>query len=416
MSVMSKGPDLFTRASTKKLDKPTSPFASLLKDQVQQNTTERQNKELKNEKQQVFKAFTGEAQQEQSVEELRETIQELVDAPELSMELTEEMLLSEELSWLEMLPSDLLQKITSLFESGISLKQLLSDEGNDIQLENLLAGIIFVQQQTGNEQLQDKLKESLGTLFQKLNAQLHNLTKEDPSFAKQGLTTELHQFLSNVHAKLTGKNPIATAENEKLDYLRHLYVRTMKKDESVLSQSTQDSNSKVSFMGVETQNINRTQQFALFIEQSGSKTVNQEQFIKEFQSLLAKSNLQNANGGMRLLIKLYPEHLGQLRVELLQQNGLLTARMVSTTAAAKEMLESQLQGLKNAFAAQNIQVDKLEIINSQLLQEEFNRSLDRDGSQQQQQTRKQSQEEVEDHQDKNSFGATLLEELMNIEV
>lgn len=422
--MIARGPEISTKVSQKKSEPTKSPFASMLKSEIQQKPTEQKKQEqsVKTESQQVFGTFSGDTEQEKSVNQLIEAVQAIIESTELPTELTEEMLTNGDISWLHMLPTDLVEKIQSLFESGTSLQQLLGSEDSQFPVENLLAGLIYIQQASNQEQLQAPSKDVLATFFQQLNGQLQKLTQDEQMstqlFTKQsGLTNELQQFLSSIHAKLTGKNSIATDENQKLDYLRLLYQRTVKTDEAGKNNSLQDSNSKVNFVGVETQtNLNRTQQFSLFVEQSSSKTVNQEQFIKEFQSILAKSNLLNANGGMKLLIKLYPEHLGQLRVELLQQNGVLTARMVASTAAAKDMLESQLQGLKNAFAGQNIQVEKVEIINSQALQDEFNRSLDRDGNQQEKQSPKGNQDKVEEQQNENTFGATLLEELMNTEV
>ncbi|WP_456275495.1 flagellar hook-length control protein FliK [Bacillus sp. AK128] len=427
LNVMSRGPELAaTKVSQKKQDKPSSPFASMLNKEVQHQPHDSSKKQVevsKLEDQQTFAPFTGELDSaEVSIEDLEKSIGLLMESTEIPTELTEEMLTSEDLSWLQMLPPDLVQKIQELFESGTSLEQLFNgEESASLQVEQLFAGLIFVQKSV-SEQLDLPTKDVFATILQQINSLLHKVTQDEQVskqiFNNQGnLKEELQQFLSSIHTKLTGKNPLATDENHKMDYLRLLYQRTIKSDELVKNNSQQDSNNKVAFVGVESQtNLNRAGQFALFVDQTGNKAANQEQFIKEFQSILAKSNLQNATGGMKLLIKLYPEHLGQLRVELLQQNGVLTARMVATTAAAKEMLESQLQGLKNAFAAQNVQVEKLEIVNSQSLQQEFDRSLNKDGNQEGRQSSNDKDDKKDEQHKDVTFEAALNEELMNIEV
>ena len=63
-----------------------------------------------------------------------------------------------------------------------------------------------------------------------------------------------------------------------------------------------------------------------------------EALIKEMQTIFKRSNFGQTGGTNRLLIKLYPEHLGQVRIELLQINGIMTARILASTALGKEML------------------------------------------------------------------------------
>ena len=79
-----------------------------------------------------------------------------------------------------------------------------------------------------------------------------------------------------------------------------------------------------------------------------------EALIKEMQTIFKRSNFGQTGGTNRLLIKLYPEHLGQVRIELLQVNGIMTARILASTALGKEMLDSQLHQLRSAFLQQNL--------------------------------------------------------------
>ena len=89
-----------------------------------------------------------------------------------------------------------------------------------------------------------------------------------------------------------------------------------------------------------------------------------ESVVQQFQNLLGKSQFSSMGSMSKLFIKLYPEHLGSVRIELLQQNGVMTAKILASSASAKEMLDSHLQGLKQAFHSQNIQVDKIEVSQS----------------------------------------------------
>ncbi len=86
--------------------------------------------------------------------------------------------------------------------------------------------------------------------------------------------------------------------------------------------------------------------------------------VKEFQNLVSRSQLTNTQGTMKLLLKLYPENLGSIRIEIMQQDGVLTAKLLASTPQAKELLDSQLNQLKSAFAQANIQMDRIDITQS----------------------------------------------------
>ena len=116
------------------------------------------------------------------------------------------------------------------------------------------------------------------------------------------------------------------------------------------------------------QQISKPYELTLTQSQSGNK-VSTEQLIQQFESILSKSQLLNTGGNQKLFIKLHPEHLGAIRVELIQKESALIAKFMTTTANAKDILESQLQSLKQAFSTQNIQIEKIEI-SQQLNQQE----------------------------------------------
>jgi flagellar hook-length control protein FliK len=131
----------------------------------------------------------------------------------------------------------------------------------------------------------------------------------------------------------------------------------------------------------------KTENFSMSLA-SGSRSVQHEQFVKEFQNILGKSNMISQPNMTKLLIKLYPEQLGSLRIELLQQNGVMTAKILASTKTAKDMLDSQIQGLKHAFNSQNLNVDKIEI--SQTLSDTERQYKGQSQQQSQQQKQEQS--------------------------
>ncbi|WP_338754004.1 flagellar hook-length control protein FliK [Bacillus sp. FJAT-52991] len=126
------------------------------------------------------------------------------------------------------------------------------------------------------------------------------------------------------------------------------------------------------------------------------KPMNMEQFIEKFSQVLGNSNLMKTPNGNRLLIKLYPEQLGSLRIELLQQNGVMTAKILSSTSMVKDLFEQHVHSLKQAFAQQNITVDKIELSYSQADPQKFDRSSQQEQQTKQQQQQSQQQKETED--------------------
>lgn len=142
---------------------------------------------------------------------------------------------------------------------------------------------------------------------------------------------------------------------------------------------------------------------------SPERPVSAEQLIRQFESILAKSQFMSSGGTQKLLIKLYPEHLGSVRVEIFQKDQTMIARIITATGAARETLDSQLGNLKQAFAAQNIPVDRIEVSQQNTQQERF---LSRDAEQQQRQPDRQGHEKKEENDE---FALSFEEALLNTE-
>ncbi|MGM9948628.1 MAG: flagellar hook-length control protein FliK [Lysinibacillus sp.] len=143
------------------------------------------------------------------------------------------------------------------------------------------------------------------------------------------------------------------------------------------------------------------------------RSAQSEALAKEIQNLINRSQLSNSQGTMRLVLKLFPENLGQIRIEVMQKDGMMQARLLATTASGKELLDSNLHQLKTAFAAQNIQMERIDV--AQALQD-AERSKEQgffNGFFRQQQD---EQEEKNDDEEQQSFEEFLAEEFFNEEV
>lgn len=158
-------------------------------------------------------------------------------------------------------------------------------------------------------------------------------------------------------------------------------------------------------------NMSKLEQFVLNTQLSDKGTVNSEQLLKSFENIIRKAQFTNQNGMKKLLIKLNPEHLGSLHIEIIQQNGTMIAKIIASTQQAKELLDHQLQGLKQAFVNQNIPVEKLELSQqfSNLSQE---RNLTREQGQQQSGGQSSSDKSQEDEQALEQFQSQFEEALL----
>ena len=112
-----------------------------------------------------------------------------------------------------------------------------------------------------------------------------------------------------------------------------------------------------------------------------------------------------------MFLQLNPGHLGSLRIEIIQQDSVMVAKIVTSTQAAKEAIEGQLSQLKQAFNTQNIQVERVEISQQTTGQERF---LNRDSEQEQ--ARQEQAERKEEQTSDQDFISSFEEALLNTEV
>ncbi|WP_219836662.1 flagellar hook-length control protein FliK [Paenibacillus sp. R14(2021)] len=87
-----------------------------------------------------------------------------------------------------------------------------------------------------------------------------------------------------------------------------------------------------------------------------------QQFASTVQGLIVRDfNLSSGNGVSQAQLTLFPEHLGQVNVNISVHNGTLTAQFVTDSATAKDMLENQMAQLRSALQSQGLNVQKLEV-------------------------------------------------------
>lgn len=251
-----------------------------------------------------------------------------------------------------------------------------------------------------------------------------DMTHDEAAIQKQlkhlleGVTGKLERWLSNQskaepdQSNALGKGQTHTIETLKSAFSQLSGSDKVNKDGTVSTGVTLQSSDGGKHQGTGMPFLmTKLEQFVLAAPK-GEQTVSQEEFIKKFENILSKANFNGTNGVNKLLIRLTPEHLGSLRIELIQKDGMLSAKIMASTAQAKDMLENQIHGLKQAFSGQNIQIERIEISQAfnAFNSEKFSHK-DADEHNEQQESKEESNEETE-----SEFTGSLADALLNLEV
>ncbi|WP_088033739.1 flagellar hook-length control protein FliK [Evansella clarkii] len=161
--------------------------------------------------------------------------------------------------------------------------------------------------------------------------------------------------------------------------------------------------------------LSRLQQFFLHTGSQPSERITEEQFLRQFQSVLKGGVFRNMeNGIQQLTVKLNPQHLGRLDITIQQVNGVLIAKLTAATSQARELIEGQLHQLRQAFLGQQIQVDRVEVTQQQTQQQALKDSQGQAGEESGDQQPSPEKDRGEE-EDEETFAA-FLEETINTKV
>jgi len=191
------------------------------------------------------------------------------------------------------------------------------------------------------------------------------MKQEQLVFSLQGyLGTASVHFENNHNSAKTAKNGMVQLKGSK--HIGQFFIQT-DKGQKMTNENNAEKGLDTTQQAMSNTNATVAVKGELLTSEESRNNSKNETLLREMQNIFKRSNFGQTGGTNRLLIKLYPEHLGQVRIELLQSNGIMTARILASTALGKEMLDSQLHQLRSAFLQQNLQVERIDI--SQTLQD-----------------------------------------------
>lgn len=369
----------------------------------------------------------------EAILDLHKLIKQLVEKLSFSDTQLDEDLLNSPIikDFMEQLPLELQMQIADVFVNNNVLSDIIDEtvisieENGYLQDPAKLLALVITLSEAGSEisnpvapKLENQLEKLLPLLF--TEGKQVAASSDSNTTPKEIIAKEFQQLLQQLTNKLQS---MSGKEKENLVNTFHGEKQTFKGEQVVLSAFMRNS-SKQSSTTAQTINLplgqglqlNPVQQFVLHVGEQRSEQQTAEQFSRQFQNILGRSSLsQFPNGSNQLTIKLFPEHLGRLDVKLTQQNGVIIAQLMTTTQSAKKVIESQLHHLKQAFQAQNIQVEKIEINIQQQQQQSLNQS-DKQNQDDRNRGQHQSSAAENDDSDKEFRFEDFLEDTFNTKV
>lgn len=147
-------------------------------------------------------------------------------------------------------------------------------------------------------------------------------------------------------------------------------------------------------------------------ELQGSQSTKQDtsirqEFTNQFLNAFKNSKFaQVPNGANRLILKLNPEHLGLITVKLVQKNGEMVARLITSSNSAKDLLEHSIHQLKQVLPSVQIEIERYDIQTEQSQKTLKDHSENRKESSSEQQ-----QQHEEENKSEQSFVDSLKEAL-----
>ena len=91
------------------------------------------------------------------------------------------------------------------------------------------------------------------------------------------------------------------------------------------------------------------------------KTMNMQEQIDVIKQVSEKIDVNLFEDKSEMIIKLKPDHLGKVTVEIAVENGNITAKFLAESEKVKEILESNMQDLKDHLAKQGMNIQDLSV-------------------------------------------------------
>ena len=391
-----RGTEITTNAGAAKdkISKFGSVFDKVVASTNQQNKPSQTNDSVDNDK----LAELDELLNTQSIDELLDLLEIPHDEGLLMLQIGED---GKSVAMDEMLNLDNLTAALNIDEEQLQklVQQLLDEDQQASDVWELLA-LVDMQAPLLQTQLVAALQGEGQVTSEDATKLLQVLKLAQLVGQKSDLTMSQENALSNVNNFLTAlQTQIETIQTAQQVTTKTTVTLPLQGFQQVVQQVQVTKQTDTSANEMVTANTVQTKADTFQVTLPAAKPAQSEALLKEMQAIINRAQISNAQGITRLTLKLYPENLGTIRIELVQNDGVITARLLASTAHGRDLLDSQAHQLKQAFVQQNIQVDRLDI--AQSLQDADRQQRDQNFfnnffRQQQQEEQEQSKEDSDD--------------------
>ncbi|PKG24936.1 flagellar hook-length control protein FliK, partial [Niallia nealsonii] len=158
------------------------------------------------------------------------------------------------------------------------------------------------------------------------------------------------------------------------------------------------------------QTVVSTKQEPLVLLTASGNPVSAHQLREQLEKVLVNGKFVNNGDNQTFTLRLAPDHLGSIKIEIYQNEGNISAKILTASQEAKDILESHLTSIKHSLGPQNAVVDKLDIAYTPSQQDKTTKD-----NQQQQQQQQQKEEQSSQQKEQEKQRKTFLEELLNME-
>lgn len=302
-------------------------------------------------------AKTEETKDKHKKEEVKNTKDESDEVTEKINVLVENILMKIENSDVKEISFEDVENFLDVENISLTNDEML--ELTEVLNEGLLQSVVEVgPQSVETEKIMfnkyDELEEKLESLYEKLNDSDSNMNgmelKVDENVNDEFNSDELDfDFMSSFEGKdvLKGKEVKDRGSKEnsvfskKENFMENLNQVDVKMDKT-----------GTDFLDVKIENIADTIM---------DKTLEMQEQIDVIKQISEKVDVNLFEDKSEMIIKLKPDHLGKVTVEIAVENGNITAKFLAESQKVKEILESNMQDLKDHLANQGMLVKDLSV-------------------------------------------------------
>ncbi|MGD6816165.1 flagellar hook-length control protein FliK [Metabacillus sp. 113a] len=309
--------------------------------------------------------------------------------------------------------------------------QLVPEHLGELKVELVKTGSqwkgTFLADNTGLQSLLNKLPEGLAGVLEPLRIrtlQQHPLTLQPIQHSSQPVQTYVRQqdgqAAEQIRYRKEGISFPAEANRfgmapYKTQGLNQSALSGFSQSDQVQLKDTTETGGKMTDSDkssfIPQSALTKVEQFSLFVKTEGpAGNVNQQDLIQQIQKLLSNSRFSTFQSSEKLFLKLYPERLGELRIEIMQSDGKWSAKFTAASLLVKEAIETHIHQLKQGLSGQQIQMEKIEVVQSFASSQKHDDHQQSSGERQREPSQRQRQQEDPDER---SFEDSLLEQLAN---